>query len=454
MRAIVVGAGPTGLFTAIALARRGHRTTVVDRDPGPSENGTWQRSAVMQFHHAHTFRGPVVDILRDEMPDVLAHLTGAGAVIATAPDGRPAALLCRRGTFDAVLRACAAREPLVALRTGHVDGVVRRAGRVTGVRVGGRPVTADLVIDASGRSSRFTAGLRPAAERGDCGVVYISRQYRLAEGAALASTNSPIGLSLSFAEYFAIAFLHDSGTFSVTLAHDGGDRRLRRLRHAAVFETAVRSIPPLAEWIDPRRSEPITPVLPGGRSHNGYRGQLDDSGDLATPGMIAVGDAVCTTTPLAGRGVTLALTQARTLVRLLAEHADDIDSAAMAFDAWCTSTVRPWFDDHRHSDADRLRRWGGGDVDTSRRLPSDLIVAAATVDERLRGVTEPFARMDALPSTLDAVEPLARQAYARGWRPPVADGPTRDQLAEICDACSVAPQVLTTSAESRPPVGV
>ena len=31
--------------------------------------------------------------------------------------------------------------------------------------------------------------------------------------------------------------------------------------------------------------------------------------------MISVGDAVCTTTPLAGRGVTLALMQARALVR-------------------------------------------------------------------------------------------------------------------------------------------
>ncbi|MDT5002570.1 MAG: hypothetical protein QOK12_4675 [Mycobacterium sp.] len=71
MRAIIVGAGPTGLFTAMALASRSHDVVLVDRDPGPPASGTWQRKGVMQFHHAHTLRGPVVEALRAEMPDVL-----------------------------------------------------------------------------------------------------------------------------------------------------------------------------------------------------------------------------------------------------------------------------------------------------------------------------------------------------------------------------------------------
>jgi 2-polyprenyl-6-methoxyphenol hydroxylase-like FAD-dependent oxidoreductase len=32
MQAVIIGAGPTGLETAIALARRGHQVAVIDRD--------------------------------------------------------------------------------------------------------------------------------------------------------------------------------------------------------------------------------------------------------------------------------------------------------------------------------------------------------------------------------------------------------------------------------------
>jgi flavin-dependent dehydrogenase len=175
----------------------------------------------------------------------------------------------------------------------------------------------------------------------------------------------------------------------------------------------------------------MTPVLPGGRLHNGYRGQCDERGALAAPGMISVGDAVCTTTPLAGRGVTLALAQASRLTAIIDDHRADVDSAALEFDSWCASTIRPWFDDHRHADADRLRRWEGGDVELTLPLPSDLIVAAGAVDDRVRRGAEPYARMDALPDTLAAVEPLARSVFASGWRPPVADGPV--DLGEVCD---------------------
>ena len=106
MSTVIVGAGPTGLFTAIALARRGREVVVVDRDPGPPQpSGTavWQRKGVMQFHHAHTFRGQVVEALRAEMPDVLDDLVAAGATIATTPENRPVALRCRRATFERTL---------------------------------------------------------------------------------------------------------------------------------------------------------------------------------------------------------------------------------------------------------------------------------------------------------------------------------------------------------------
>ncbi|WP_237568176.1 FAD-dependent oxidoreductase [Mycolicibacterium lacusdiani] len=436
MQIVIVGAGPTGLYLATTLARRGHRVAVIDRDPGPPRSGPWRRRGVMQFEHAHTFRGPVVDLLRKDMPELLDRLLATGASIPVTPDSRPAALLCRRSTFETTMRAVAAGRPGVDVVTGHVDRTVHDGARVRGVYVDRRRVTADLVLDASGRASRFSAEIRPRAIGEPCGVAYVTRQYRLRPGTDDPPTNSPIGLSLSFARYFAVAFLHDAGTFSITIAHDGRDPRVRDLRHAHVFDSVVRRIPRLRQWIDVAVSEPTTPVLPGGRLHNGYRGQCDQRGALATPGMISVGDAVCTTTPLAGRGVTLALAQASRLTAIIDDHGADVDSAAREFDAWCASAIRPWFDDHRHADADRLRRWAGGDVDLTRTLPSDLIVAAGAVDDRVRRGAEPYARMDALPDTLAAVEPLARGVYASGWRPAAAEGPV--DLGEVCDASAAA----------------
>ena len=162
---------------------------------------------------------------------------------------------------------------------------------------------------------------------------------------------------------------------------------------------------------------PIAPVLAGGRLYNHYRGQLDDSGRPVTAGLISVGDAVCTTTPLAGRGVALAFMQARQLVRSLGDHRDDIDGATMEFDDWCTTNIKPWFTDHQYADTDRVRRWSGCDVDLDRPLPSDLIVAAAEADPRLTEAVAPYVTMDALPASLLPAQHRAREVYASGWRP-------------------------------------
>jgi 2-polyprenyl-6-methoxyphenol hydroxylase-like FAD-dependent oxidoreductase len=433
VRTVVVGAGPTGLFTAITLARRGREVVVVDRDPGPPDDpdAVWQRKGVMQFHHAHTFRGQVVEALRAEMPDVLGDLISAGATIATTAENRPVALLCRRTTFERTLWNRAAAQQGITLLCGHVDRIEHHRGRAVGVSVDGRTLPAGLVIDASGRSSRFTDAIRPIAEGGDCGSVYVTRQYRLLDGADAGPVNSPIGLSLGLPGYWAIAFLHDNGAFSITFTHDGADRRLRLLRRDEVFDDAVRTIPLLADWIDPSRAQPTSPALPGGRLYNSYRGQLDLAGRPVLPGLISVGDAVCTTTPLAGRGVTLALMQARGLVRILDVHDRDIATATMQFDSWCAHHIRPWFDDHRYTDADRMRRWSGGDIDVSRPLPSDLIVAAAEVDPALKDLVAPYTIMEALPASLAPVQARAREIYASGWRPPVPDGPTREQLSSV-----------------------
>jgi hypothetical protein len=197
------------------------------------------------------------------------------------------------------------------------------------------------------------------------------------------------------------------------------------------FEAASQAIPALAAWTEPDRARPITPVLPGGRLHNTYHTQLDDAGRVAVDGLIFAGDAVCTTNPAVGRGIATSLMQAQKLLALLDEYQHDFTSCSLEFDRWCSDNIKPWFSDHVYWDAELIKRWSGHDIDLTRPLPSDLIMAATEVDPEMRKVVGPYMAMRALLATLTAVEPRAREIYASGWRPPVPDGPTRDELAEL-----------------------
>jgi 2-polyprenyl-6-methoxyphenol hydroxylase-like FAD-dependent oxidoreductase len=440
MHTAVVGVGPTGLYTAIALARRGYEVTAIDRDPGPETNGSWNRRGVMQFHHPHGFRQQVVEALLAEMPEVWDGLITAGAVPSTLPDQpeRVVGLRCRRLIFERVLRSVAEAEPGVTLRTGHVDDVCRQRGRAVGVRVDGHQVNADLVVDASGRAGKLSRTFRGPAEGGDCGIAYVSRQYQLLPGAQNGPMNSPIGMVTIYPGYMAIVFIHDNRTFSTLIARASTDRQMAALRFQEAFEAASRAIPPLAAWTEPDRSRPITPVLPGGRLYNTYRTQLNDAGEIAVDGLIFVGDTVCTTNPSVGRGVATSLMQAQQLLRLLDQHQRDFTSCSWEFDHWCTENIKPWFCDHVYWDAELIRRWSGHDVDLTRPLPSDLIVAATEVDPEMLKIVGPYMAMVALPASLAAVEPRAREIYASGWRPSLPDGPTRDELAELVCSHRVA----------------
>jgi flavin-dependent dehydrogenase len=433
MRTAVVGAGPAGLYTAIALARRGHEVTVVDRDPGPRLDGSWSRKGVMQFHHPHGFRLQVVQALAAEMPEVGDDLIAAGAEQSTLRD-RPCqvvGLRCRRATFERVLRAAAVRQDRLTLRTAHVDGICHDRGRVVGISVDGQQVGADLVLDATGRAGRLSDPFRAPAQGADCGIAYVSRQHQLIEGAEQGPTNTPIGFVAVYPGYMVIVFPHDNRTFSTLIVRSGADPELAGLRDPRAFEAASRAIPALANWTHPDRSRPITPVRPGGRLYNSYQGQLDENGQVALAGLLFLGDTVCTTNPAAGRGVATSLMQAQQLLRLLQEHRRDPVACSLEFDAWCTEQIKPWFRDHVHCDTALASRWAGNDIDLSCPLPSDLIVAASDVDPSLRRTVGPYLGMTALPSGLDAVEPRAREIYATGWRPSVPAGPTRDELADL-----------------------
>ena len=435
MRIAIIGAGPTGLFLGTALARRGHAVDLVDRDPGPAADGSWPRRGVMQFHHAHAFRRQVTDALRAELPEAFQRWLDLGAepVSMTLPDGSSvsAGTRSRREVFERALRDTATAEPRLRLRRGHVDAVWVTEGRAGGLVVDGTPRPADLVIDASGRSGRASRTLGPRRSiGGSCGLAYVDRVYQLHDPGDPGPLVNPLAWQADFDGYQIQLFLHDHGFFSVVVVRPSADRELLMLRAEAAFDAACRAIPGLSTWTDPERARPTTEVLLGGNLINHYRAQTGADGRLLLPGLVFVGDSVCTTTPTFGRGVATSLLQARQLLELL-DAGSSAAELGHRFDRWCRQEIRPWVVDHMTMDEALRQRWLGEDVDLTVRLPSDLIMKAGAVDPTIQPAAWQFLSMSAGPGCLDPVEPRARAVYAAGWRPPVADGPDRAALVAI-----------------------
>jgi 2-polyprenyl-6-methoxyphenol hydroxylase-like FAD-dependent oxidoreductase len=445
MHVAIIGAGPAGLFLGSALARRGHTVTAVDRDPGPADDGRWERRGVMQFHHAHAFRQTVADAVARELPEAMEPWLAAGAepVMAELPGApaTPMGLRSTRETFERALRTAACATPGFSLRPGHVDAVVERDGRAAGIVVDGRTCDADLVVDASGRSGRVTRELgQRAGVGGPCGMAYVDRVYRLRPGAEPGPMHSPIAWEGAFDGYLGLVFRHEHGMFSVIIARGVEDAGLRDLRRGPAFEAAMAAIPGLDTWTDPERSEPVTDVLPGGPLLNVYRSQCRDDGALVLPGLVFVGDSVATTTPVFGRGITTTLWQCEALLSLLDQDPTDLVGVGHAFDDWAGDLMRPWVEDHISMDDQRVARWQGADVDLDAPLPSDLILAAAEVRPEIMASAGGYLMMAALPATLHEAEPMAREVYAGGWRPAYSPGPSRDELVAIVAEAVGQPQ--------------
>ncbi|GAA3811138.1 FAD-dependent oxidoreductase [Nocardioides panacisoli] len=426
MKVVVGGGGPVGVYTAIAMARRGHEVTVVDRDPGPV-GAVWQRVGVMQFEHAHGWRPQMLEALRAEMPDVLDALLTAGARLEQLP-GVPGieALACRRPVLERVLRRCAADQLGLSWWTGHVDRVEVAGGRATGIVVDGDLLPADLVVVATGRNSHVGEELRGPVEGGPCGFSYVTRVYR-ARPACLAYSGFP-----SFQTgpgYVSVVIGGDAETHSVVIAYPSHDPAFGALRTEGGFATASHLIPNLRNWTDPDVFEPVTDVLVGGHLTNTYRLQGPALGLPPATGLVFVGDAVLTTNPAAGRNLALLIPQVRHLLASLDDPEQDLDDASLALDSWAEQHLRPWYLDHVRWDRTLLERFDGRDIDLAERIPSDVICAAAEVDESLRPYVGMYLGMGAGPDVLDAAEPRVRELLGEGWRPRTP-GPTRSALAD------------------------
>ncbi len=384
----IVGGGVGGLGSALTFARAGHRVTLFERDATPlpttaDEAFDWDRRGAPQVRHSHAFLARLRGLLAERHPDVLAALLAEGATEARFGDDLPPTvegyapepgdedlvmIMCRRTTFEWVLRRAVLAEANVDLRDGTtVAGLlsgpdVEPGGPpvVTGVRLAdGTEVPADLTVVATGRRSALpdwlaAIGAGPVAEEAeDTGIIYLSRFYRLRPDQELPPRDGPAGGDLGYLKYGI--FAGDNRTFSLTLAVATDDHDLRvRLARPEVFEAVAAQLTATARWVEPDRSEPITDVHVMAGLVNRWRELVPDGHPVAL-GVHAVGDAWLCTNPLYGRGCTTSFWHAQLLADTVAAHPDDLVAQAVSFDQATRTNLLPWYRASVAQDAEARR---------------------------------------------------------------------------------------------------
>ena len=391
MDVLVLGAGVAGLGAAVAFAGRGHTVTVAERDASPPPAtpedafDAWDRGGIAHFRQPHNFLGLARKILLERAPEVLEALRAAGAEeidqARLIPQGQRqpsdadlVSIACRRPVFEAALRQAALERGDVRMLEGtHVVGLATALDgarlRVTGAVIdGGRRLDADLVVDASGRTTQVPKWLaeagapvpEPAVQ--DCGIVYYSRHFRLRHGADRPEVPSLLGVPRAELDYMTFSmFLGDNRTYSTVLQVPPWDRELRALRLEEPYMRAARAMPALVPWVDPEAAEPISPVLAMGQVRNVFRDIAVDGAVRAT-GAVPIGDALCHTNPTFAYGASLSLAHAFALADAADAAGDDIDlverfRAAVAGDALTR------FRSVAAEDVTRIRLWRGDPVD-------------------------------------------------------------------------------------------
>jgi 2-polyprenyl-6-methoxyphenol hydroxylase-like FAD-dependent oxidoreductase len=366
LRVVVMGAGVSGMATALLLARDGHSVSIVERDHfavGALDVAIdWKRKGVPHFVQPHAFipRGRVE--LKRHLPDVYDDLVKAGARDvdvrskipgpSLATDADLSYFAVRRPVIEWGLRRAVLAEPRISvLSNARVTGIALNGARVTGVLIDGSTVDADLVVDALGRRTETSQWLESVGfisdppDSSDCGVVYYSRYFRVREGCELPDGPWTLGPRGDLGYLAFATFPGDNRTFAALLAVPPGVAEWRSLKDPDVFNRVIASIPLLRTWVDHDTVEVCTDVL----TMAGLRNLLRTYDPTLVVGLVPVGDAYCHTDPVLAHGLSFGLIHAATLASALRQH-DDIGDACTSYAVETKSAIRERYEFATHLD--------------------------------------------------------------------------------------------------------
>jgi len=373
-RAVVCGAGMGGLLAARVLSDFYGTVTVVERDKLPDTAD--QRRGVPQGRHFHVLWSRGAHELAGLFPGIDDDLVAAGAAVCDDGDLSRVSIrvagheLSRAGKFSdpSAVKLHLLSRPLleshvrrrviaidnVEILDGHdvVEPLAPTPQRVTGAKVvdretgTGRTLDADLVVDAMGRSARtpaFLDGLgygRPVAERSTTSATYTSLLMRIPDGIikermtfVVPEPKKAVGGAFSVYEL-------DTWIFTLTRVADneppGSLTGMIRMATQFAPPALLRAL---------KRGEPLSEISMF--RYPGATWRRYDQMDRFPAGFLVFGDAICSTNPIYGQGMTVAALEATALQECLREANGDV---AQRFFAAAAEQIGPMWASNQFND--------------------------------------------------------------------------------------------------------
>jgi len=408
--AIVVGASMAGLAAARVLSEHYSEVILVERDQ--IENRPCHRRGVPQDWHTHGLLASGRTIWETFFPGLFRDLVSDGALRGDVSrdahwwfeggehvrcESGLEGVLVSRPLLEGMIRERVRNLPNVHFRDCcHVKGLAAKfndASRVTGVRLEGGSLFADLIVDATGRGSRSPQWLAalgyeaPRQERIVVNIGYTTRQFRRVphhlNGALLASIAATPQTGRS-----GFILAQENDTWIVSL-NSYGEQPPTDL---AAFIEFARSLP--APYI----YDVISQAEPIGEAHRTcFPANVRNRYEMLhrfPKGYLVVGDAISCFNPVYGQGMSVAAMEAVALDKALCEKGANLAEtffaeAAKSIDiAWSMAAgndLRMPSVVGAKSAISRLLNWYVGELHVGAQSDPTLVIAFQNVMNLLKG---------------------------------------------------------------------